>query len=139
MPLSENTKKKIGVFTLLLMCVGMLAYTGKVIAEYYVLKYGDPVRGIVIDALQVCRHKKKSVILLIEGKEEKIRLYGPRCRSGQFKPGSTVWLRQSKSLGMLVLPGNQNAVRLVFFILFSGLLLWCTIGYVKSLRTENAG
>jgi hypothetical protein len=129
--MTESNKKKIGIIAIAVMLLCLIIYSGIVVGEFYVSKYGEVVDAKVTDVSEICRYKRKYVTLLIESEYERVKIYGPSCRKNEFLLGSIIQVRRSKRLDILIIPNNLSAIRLIVFPLFTAFVLWALISLIK--------
>jgi hypothetical protein len=129
--MTESNKKKIGIIGIGIILLSLILYSSIVVAEFYVSKYGEVVDAKVTDVSKICRGKKKYVTLLIGSKYERIKLYGISCRRDEFLLGSIIQVRRSKRLDIVTIPNNLGRTRLIFFPLFTAVVLGFFISSIK--------
>lgn len=134
--MTENTKHKIGILALFIMFLILIAYTGIVIAEYYVSRYGEQVEAKVTRVDRVCRHRNKYVTLQVGTESVEVQLYGLACREADFILGSIIKVRRSKQLNIVTVPENYLLFRLIFFPIMTGLAGW---GFIHTKREWKRG
>ena len=122
--MTELVKNKLGIALMTLMTFGFLYFFYTASMEFYVSKYGQNFKAKVLDVSNLCRTKRKFIVLLVDNNIEKIRVYGIKCLRYKYRLNDYIDVRKNKKLGIIVLPNNFTTVRLILFaVLFSASML----------------
>jgi hypothetical protein len=135
--MTPQTKAKIGVAGMGIISLAIVAYTSIVIAEHYVAYNGRIVMAEVVGTSELCRYKRKYIQLRVEDKIEDLRIYGRRCRRDEFPKGKFIEVRKNDWSGIVVIPGNQQVARIIYFPFFMLLVIVVFILVVRDYRKKK--
>jgi hypothetical protein len=128
---TEITKNTFGIWAGIIMIILLLYYSSVVIAGYYASAYGQLAYAKVIDVSELCKHKNKYLTLSIDGKAERIRVYGLSCRVDDFPLNAWIKVRKEQRLGIITLPNNSPTPRFFLFPLLTVILVIALKGLIK--------
>ena len=136
--MTDDKKKKFVLIGFVIMFSCLALYTGIVVAEFYVSKYGEVANAKIVNVSDLCKQKNKYLTILIDSKEERVQVYGLNCRRDEFILGSNIQVRRSRLLHIITLPNNLEETRLIVFSIFTLLVLLGLVLTIRNKKSENS-
>lgn len=127
-----------GRFAVAVLLLLFLYLTITASIEYAISRSGEPVEALVTADSNVCRSKGKSITVQVGTHTQRLRIYGPSCRSDEFRRGHVIQIRYSPYFDQYALEDNVGEVRLIIYTLIDVALIGVFIHLIRAHRRELA-